>query len=108
MIENKWDISDGYHTFNELYECRHALFIALMKAHFRTAYRANNNDVWESYQWWFIWWINTNEWQISFHIPNALWNELDDYGIQTSLNAPKWDWHTTKDCINRLYQLTNP
>lgn len=25
-------ISDGYHTFNELYEHRHALMLALMKA----------------------------------------------------------------------------
>lgn len=77
----------------------------LAKIYSSRAYRANNNDNWESYPWWFVLWIHTPNWDVSYHLPNKYWSELDWYWIQTTLNAPQWDWHTSKDVIDRLHKI---
>lgn len=103
-IENTIDenTSDGYHTFKELYEHRIALFIALMKANPKISYRANNNDDGNWYEWWFVAGIHTSNWDISYHLPNDKRTALDWYGISTTINAPKRDWHTPADVVDRL------
>lgn len=94
--------SDGYHTFKELYDHRIALFIALIKANPEISYRANNNDDGNWYEWWFVAGIHTPNGDISYHLPNDKRTALDWYGISTTLNAPKRDWHTPADVVNRL------
>jgi hypothetical protein len=102
-------ISDGYHTFDELYEHRSALFIAICRE--LSSARAVN-PVWRSrlhadgtkYPEWFIMGINKEPGrQISYHMPAYLWPETEC--AETLERAPEWDGHTSADVIKRLADL---
>jgi len=105
-------ISDGYHTFGELYDHRIALFIALCDAIFSHArfypmdiipwksIRHSDNTEWEG---WFIAGIGREEGkQITYHLPIEKWEYLGAIALD---KAPKWDGHTPKDVIERLLKL---
>jgi hypothetical protein len=96
------DTSDGYHTFNELYEHRYALFIALMKSHPKISWRANNHDDGTMFDGWFIAGIHFPVGDISYHLPLNKWGLLDNAGITTTNKAPAWDNHASQDVIQRL------
>lgn len=104
MSENKGNISDGYHTFNELYEHRHLLFRAVTKAYSSTAWRAKKHDDGSSFKGWFIAGVvNLKGKDITYHLPIRLWKEFAH--CSTLEKAPKWDGHTSKDVIKRLKNL---
>ena len=109
-------ISDGYHTFGELYEHRHALFIALMASHPEFAwYSLTHNDEGNTpcYEGYFIAGINipikTNSitpfhrwpWtQVSYHLPIKYLETVRAFYPQS--HQPKYDGHTSDDVINRI------
>lgn len=105
---------DGYHTFDELYDHRITLFIALCK-HMHDLYALENPKkykLWRSRQhsdgsvWdgWFIVGIGTDPGkQITYHLPLDRWEETDS--IEELEKAPEWDGHTSDDVIKRLKQL---
>lgn len=101
-MEDKGKISDGYHTFDELYEHRHALFIALMRSHPKISWRANNNSDGTSYSGWFVAGMHLPSGDISYHLPSDMWTRLDNHGIATSNIAPEFDGHTPSDVVERL------
>lgn len=100
--------SDGYHTFDELYEHRHALFIQLMKSHPKISWRANNNSDGSNWENWFIAGMHLPSGDVSYHLPVRLWDSLDGFGIATTLNAPPWDGHTSYQVIDRLKSFLLP
>ena len=114
---NTNDISDGYHTFGELYEHRINLFIALCKFVIQANYDKQDHSieqipVWKSklhndgseIEGWFIMGINTEQGKtITYHLPICKWNYCKD--INTLDNAPKWDGHTSNDVLQRLLNL---
>jgi len=100
--ENTGKISDGYHTFDELYDHRIALFIALMRCNPKISWRANNHEDGSNLEGWFIAGMHLPSGDISYHLPNDKWKQLDNTGIQTMNNGPIWDGHTPKDVIDRL------
>lgn len=105
-------ISDGYHTFGELYDHRIALFIALCNFGTRTgAYEGFTFDAWKSklhhdgtsWDGWFIAGINKEKGeQISYHLPMDKWDALE---VDELDKAPEWDSHTSDDVIERLLEL---
>jgi len=103
-------VSDGYHTFDELYELRNLLFIALMKAYPDKSWRAYNHydrtihKRWfiAGHEGWFIAGINLDGKNITCYLPMEMWELLNDSGVKTLRDAPKWDGHTPKDVISRL------
>lgn len=108
MADDPGEISDGYHTFNELYEHRHALYIALCRnlAFYSIAFE---NPVWRSklhadgtmYDGWFIMGIYKKAGrQVSYHLPIRLWEET--HFAETLEQAPEWDGHTPADVLERL------
>lgn len=113
-------ISDGYHTFDELYEHRITLFIALCQkiqnfVYFGDTRNNLGNDmrVWRSklhedgtmFEGWFILGINRAKGnQITYHLPIEKWEETKF--AQTLKKAPKFDGHTSKDVIKRLKNLS--
>jgi hypothetical protein len=107
------DISDGYHTFDELYEHRITLFIALCKqfAYLELEFGPVSN-IWRSklhhdgseYEGWFIMGIGKDKGtQISYHLPISKWEETKF--ARTLENAPEWDGHTSQDVLERLRRL---
>lgn len=100
------NISDGYHTFDELYEHRVSLFITLCR------YLDESTPVWRSklhfdgtaIDGFFILGIAKHKGsQISYHLPMSRWNETDF--AETLDRAPQWDRHTSQDVLKRLKRL---
>jgi hypothetical protein len=106
------EISDGYHTFDELYEHRFALYLALCKQIHEDPQWQTTKQVWRSkihsdgsnYEGWFILGINDKKGeQITYHLPIVKWEETNF--AKTLDKAPEFDGHTSKDVLNRLKQL---
>ncbi len=103
-------ISDGYHTFWELYLHRIHLFLALCRT---LVFNDNNHDWnciksklhndWEWFDWMFIVQLETSEWQISYHLPNEYWDICEF--MPTLSKANKWDGHSSEDVLNRLLKI---
>ncbi len=106
-------ISDGYHTFGELYEHRLELFIALCKIINSTDYLEHQpSPVWKSklhsdgssFDGWFILGIGTSQGnQITYHLPMSKW-EQTDFAPEWEV-APEFDGHTSKDVLERLKNI---
>ena len=95
------EASDGYHTFNELYDFRREYNAALVnsgvwKAH--KSYRHHSGELCFGGGW-FIVIIETPFGQISNHYENQYW---DEFHCEEKEFADKWDGHTEKDVIARL------
>ena len=99
------DTSDGYHTFNELYEHRHALFSALLRCYPTEAWKSRKHDDGSMFDGWFIAGIHTPEGNATYHIPMRLWDAFEAHEVG---NAPAWDGHTPDDVIKRIQALTQP
>ena len=102
-----WEIqvSDWYHSFEDLYEHRHLLYIALcnsLKFDRRVIKSRLHND-WSEYEWWFIMQTYTDNWkQISYHLPNRL---RDACKCDERHKADERDWHSTDDVLQRLLEI---
>ena len=112
-ILNTNDISDGYHTFGELYEHRAALYILIAS---RVSYKDTpadvNRSVWRSkmhsdgssYPGWFLLGITLADGkQITYHLPESKWDECSF--AETLYKAPEFDGHTSADVLERLKVL---
>lgn len=90
------DVSDGHHTFGELYEHRHLLFINL-------CLNLKQSSCWKEDQntpGWFILYLNLPTGQISYHVPDRLL-PLIDREIERA-SGEVWDGHTSDDVVSRL------
>ena len=102
-VENTGNISDGYHTFDELYKHRCLLFIGLMRSNPKMSWRANNHYDGSNFIGWFVTGMELPTGQISYHLPGNMWTLLDNCDIQTDSNAPfEFDGHTANDVLLRL------
>lgn len=90
------DNHDGYHTFRELYNCRHALYLALANSRPDIFFKSEKNNHFEG---WFLVWgdLGSDIGQVSFHLPNS-WYE--DFKLQ--IKDCQYDGHNTNDVIARL------
>lgn len=97
------ELSDGYHTFNSLYEQRMYLTAALVKAHKYKCWKSRrHSDGKECFGGgWFIVGFNTPEGPYTYHYQIAYWDMFD---CPELAEAPAWDGHTEKD-VARLLSL---
>lgn len=127
-------ISDGYHTFQELYDHRHELWLALLRAHVIGWPEQSDPPkpwVWRSklhadgtmFEGHFILgltvrrgWSGKPEtiesFDISYHLPLSYWDRTDEivdsYGnlyCETLECAPEYDGYTSNDVLERLRKL---
>lgn len=99
--------SDGYHTFNELYEFR-MLYNACLFNQWAGIW-GNPFKVYKSYKHadgelcfgggWFVVVAELPTGQITNHYKNEYWNLFDIPAVDT---APEWDGHTPGDVAKRL------
>ena len=100
------DLSDGYHTFNELYRHRSMLFLSLCLTSFRNkAWKSLSHEVGGDpmYNGMFIMGVDTPYGQATYHF------DIDPYwklskGVKELDNAPKFDGHTPNEAIDRIYK----
>lgn len=97
------EISDGYHTFNELYHHRTKLFAIVCNAYPSVAWKSLLHFNGTMYDGYFIAGVTTPEGDYSYHAKLEYW---DDYQIPELQNAPEWDGHEPSD-IDRLFSLGN-
>ena len=94
-------VSDGYHTFDELYAHRCTLFAALMKSNKHLSWKSMFHDDGSNFEGWFISGMQLSTGLITYHLPiDQFWDKLAD--INTLNRAPKWDGHKSDDVILRL------
>lgn len=98
------EITDGYHTFGELYDHRRALTAVLAAA------AASLGDSWRSkahhpdddpmFEGYFIVGIKLSTGTITYHYKLSHW---DDFAAVPELeHSHKWDGHTPADTVTRL------
>lgn len=122
------EVSDGYHTMDELYDHRITLWIAFCKClSYLNIHRAGMKKesadhfiptelpVWRSKRHsdgelcfgtgtQFVLGVGTEKGkQITYHIPVERWDETDFAPILEK--APEWDGHTSQDVLKRLTSL---
>ena len=98
------ELSDGFHTFNGLYEQRMILFAALVKAYKGRAWKSYRHEDGE-YCFgggWFIVGIDTPEGSYTYHYENKYWDMFDCVDLP---RAKHWDGHTEEDAETRLMSL---
>lgn len=115
---NTGEVSDGYHTFDELYECRNRLFITLVKkvsdenhsravlSHYKgitPIWRSRFHDDGSSYPGWFVLGIGRMAGDIiTFHLPDRYWDECSFARVEAKAY---YDGHNTADALQRLAAL---
>lgn len=97
-------VSDGYHTFEELYEHRYELFLQVVKANKKDAWIfLENHDGTKWKNWIGVGIFKRKGCQITYHLPIKYLDRLD--GIEVHVRNPYYDGHTSQDVLNRLKQL---
>ena len=98
------NLSDGYHTFNELYHHRAILFSVICNAMPDKAWKSKLHDTGDMYEGMFIVGIETPEGQATYHYDiEPYW---DMFKVKELEKAPKWDGHTPQVAIDRLSKLS--
>ena len=97
------DVSDGFHTFRQLYYQRMMLFAAIV--------RQNKDKAWKSFRHedgelcfgggWFIVGIDTPEGSYTYHYEDSYFGLFD---CEEFKRGKHWDGHTEKD-VTRLLSL---
>lgn len=94
------DLSDGYHTFNELYHHRAVLFAVLCNTYSHLAWKSQKHSTEDMYDGMFIVGIETPEGQATYHYDiDPYW---DMFRVKELERAPAWDGHTPAEAICRI------
>lgn len=100
-VESKQQISDGYHTFEELYYHRAILFSVICKQNKGIAWKSKLHDDGTMFDDYFIVGVTTKEGDYTYHYHLDYWSL---FNVKELEKAPKWDGHKPKD-ITRLLTL---
>lgn len=100
-------ISDGYHTFGELYEHRVTLWIVVLKLLYDLGYmswRSRLHSDSSAFEGWFVLGYGKGKGeQITYHLPLSKWDKCDF--AETLDKAPEFDGHTSEDVLERIKKL---
>ncbi len=103
--EDMGEVSDGYHTFNQLYHQRAVLFATIVNL--------NKDKAWKSFKHsdgkycfdrngeWFIVGVDTPQGSYTYHYDKKYWDMFDCKELQC---GKEWDGHTEED-VTRLLSL---
>ena len=121
-IKEAQQVSDGYHTFEELYNHRIRLWIELCKSKLwvddeisQNHNRWSKTEIWmtdthsdgSSWEGWFVLGMNReNGYQITYHLPKSYWEECTEFAKVVD-KAPEFDGHTSADVLERLKEISN-
>lgn len=119
--EKRKHLSDWYHTFQELYDHRVKIFVALCNAlvkidtiqHyewsqpekpiFYRAWKAKKHADGTMWDGWFIAGIGTEKGEtLTYHLPMEEWDNMKSPEVW---HAPEWDWHTSDDVLRLLQNI---
>ena len=96
------ELSDGYHTFNELYYHRTILFSLFVNYHPEISWKSHKHFDGSMYDGYFIVGVTTPEGDYSYHCKLEYW---DMFKVPEVDHSPQWDGHKPED-ITRLLSLS--
>lgn len=97
------ETSDGYHTFNELYDHRAKLFSVIVRCFKDKAWKSKLHYDGTMYDGMFIVGIETPEGQATYHYNiDPYWDMFECKELE---KAPEWDGHTPQEAIDRISHL---
>ena len=100
-LEDKGQISDGSHTFDDLYYHRMILFSVICHQFKHLAWKSKLHHDDTMYEDYFIVGINTPEGPFTYHYHLDHW---DQFNVRVLKKAPEWDGHQSSDIV-RLQSL---
>jgi len=100
-VENISQISDGSHTFEELYYHRMILFAMICNTYKDKAWKSWRHSDDTMFPDYFIVGITTPDGDYSYHYHKDYWSE---FKVHKLVRAPIWDGHEPSD-IDRLFSL---
>ena len=102
-VENAGEVSDGYHTFNQLYYQRAVLFATIVKQNKELAWKSFKHEdgkyCFDKNGDWFIVGIDTPNGSYTYHYEKSYWNLFDCKELPV---AKHWDGHTEEDVVRLL------
>lgn len=97
------EVSDGYHTFNQLYHQRAVLFATIVKQNKEKAWKSwkhgDGKFCFDSNKEWFIVGVNTPKGSYTYHYEKKYWDMFDCVELEC---GKFWDGHTEEDVIRLL------
>ena len=91
------DISDGYHTFGDLYKHRTYL-LALAMIHLPYAWKARKHEDGTMFDGMFVVGFPTPNGMVTYHCDNEYWN---DFKVPEIPHAPHFDGYSDADVLNK-------
>lgn len=101
-LKVKDDISDGSHTFGDLYFHRTVLFAVIINSHKDISYKSKQHVDGSMFPDYFVVGIHTPKGDYSYHYELQYWNYFKCPELS---KAPVWDGHQPDD-VTRLLSLT--
>lgn len=102
-LPNKGQVSDGYHTFDELYKHRVLLFLALCKQMPEKCWKYKKNADGKKWDGWFgLGLFPEHGKQITYHLPIEYWSSISCKQFDRN---PYYDGHTSADVLTRLKNI---
>ena len=103
--EDMGEVSDGYHTFNQLYHQRAVLFATIVNQNkdksWKSFKHSDGNYCFDSNGEWFIVGIDTPQGNYTYHYAKEYWDMFDCEELEC---GKEWDGHTEED-VTRLLSL---
>ena len=97
------ELSDGYHTFNELYHHRAILFSVICNMFPDKAWKSKLHDTGDMFDGMFIVGIETERGQATYHYDTDLYWNI--FNVRELDRAPAYDGHTPAEAISRISTL---
>lgn len=102
--ESLGEMSDGYHTYNELYHHRAILFSVVCGMYPNLCWKSKQHHDGKMYDGMFIVGIETPQGTATYHYDvEPYWSLFD---VKVLDKAPEWDGHTPDEAIKRIQSLT--
>ena len=103
-VKDVGDVSDGYHTFNQLYHQRALLFATIVNTHKDISWKTRCHEDGEPCfgGGWFLVTVDTPAGSYGYHYDDSYW---DYFQCEEIPKAKHWDGYTEADVI-RLLSLT--
>lgn len=102
-VKDIGDVSDGYHTFNQLYHQRAILFACVVMQNKDKAWKTRNHEDGTPCfgGGWFLVTVDTPEGSYGYHYEDKYWDIFDCVELE---RAKPWDGYTEEQ-VNRLLSL---
>lgn len=98
------EVSDGYHTFNELYHHRAILFSVICNDRPEMAWKSKLHADGTMFDGMFIAGVETPDGPATYHYDiDPYW---DMFNVKELEHAPEWDGHTPAQAIERIGRLS--